>query len=132
MLGGARLTEELRIAAGPGQLRLAREYVEHAATAFGLEDRECYEVVVAVNEAVTNAIRHGAPDERGHVRLQTRIERERLTFIVLDSGSFEPAPGVAAGGSGGRGLGLMASLMDEMVLRTGPAGTAVELSRIAR
>ncbi len=60
----------------------------------------------AFNEAVTNAIRHGAPDEHGHIHLSVLVDGERLTLAVRDYGTFAcvevgivPRAPRAAGGS---------------------------------
>ena len=52
----------LRLPASQASLKRARRYVEETATAFGFDSDGCYELVFAVNEAVTNAIKHGRAD----------------------------------------------------------------------
>ena len=56
-------------------------------------------------------------------------DADRLTFAVRDRGTFvmpeADAPEVS---EGGRGLALMASLVDEVDLHIDPGGTTVRLS----
>jgi anti-sigma regulatory factor (Ser/Thr protein kinase) len=123
-------TSELRLAAQPSQLALAREYARAAVAAFGFDEERCYEVVCAFNEAVTNAIRHGLPDEQGQIHLSARSDGERLTLAVRDYGTFVAAAVAATPRcEGGRGFALMAALMDSVELRVSPASTTVCLSK---
>jgi anti-sigma regulatory factor (Ser/Thr protein kinase) len=112
-------------------LGVARRYAAAAAAAFGLDEDSCYELVYAVNEAVTNAIRHGAPDARGLIRLSVVVDTDRLTLSVRDYGTFVlPILKAAARSEHGRGLGLMAQFVDEVRLCIGPDGTTVSLSKV--
>jgi len=122
--------DELRLPALPAKLGVAREYAQQAAAAFGLDADRCYEFAFAVNEAVTNAIRHGAPDESGHIYLSVLAERDRLTLAVRDYGTFSGfAPGCAASTERGRGFALMVRVMDAVQLSVGSGSTTVRLSK---
>jgi anti-sigma regulatory factor (Ser/Thr protein kinase) len=125
----SRATSELRLSAQPSQLVRAREYARAAAAAFGFDDERCYEVVCAFNEAVTNAIRHGRPDERGQIDLSVQSDGERLTLAVRDYGKFVATVAATPRSEGGRGFALMAALMDDVELRISPASTTVCLSK---
>jgi serine/threonine-protein kinase RsbW len=121
---------ELHLRARRSELGTARKYARDVATAFGLDADTCYEFVVAVNEAVTNAIRHGAADDRGRIQLSVVTDAQRLTFAVRDQGTFVmPVMDGAENSEHGRGLSLMASLVDEVQLEIDPGGTTVRLSK---
>lgn len=121
---------ELRLPALRSELGKARKYAEDAAVAFGLDANGCYEFVFAVNEAVTNAIRHGAPDEHGSIWLGIVADAERLTFSVSDRGTFaSPVPMPVARAEHGRGLALMDHFVDDVELRSEPGSTTVSLSK---
>jgi anti-sigma regulatory factor (Ser/Thr protein kinase) len=125
------VTGELRLPAQPAKLAMAREYAHQAAAAFGLDADRRYEFVCGVNEAVTNAIRHGAPDEDGHIRLSVLSEGDRLTLAVSDYGTFtarEESRGANA--EGGRGFALMTCLMDQVQLCVASGSTTVRLSKV--
>jgi stage II sporulation protein AB (anti-sigma F factor) len=133
--GTGSLSSELGLPAELSQLAVARKFATQAAAAFGLDGDGCYEFVYAVNEAVTNAIRHGLPDERGLIHVSVSDEADRLTCVVRDCGTFIPPPeGLAASSEPaaeqGRGLMLMQILMDEVQLRTAPGSTTVYLSKV--
>jgi anti-sigma regulatory factor (Ser/Thr protein kinase) len=121
---------ELHVLARRSELGVARKYAEDVAAAFGLDADSRYEFVYAVNEAVTNAIRHGASDEEDMIHMSISTDAERLTFAVRDKGTFVmPDPDAGEVSEGGRGLALMASLVDEVDVHIDPGGTTVRLSK---
>jgi anti-sigma regulatory factor (Ser/Thr protein kinase) len=121
---------ELKLPARPAKLAAAREYAHEAAAAFGFDAERCYEVAFAVNEAVTNAIRHGRPDAHGCIRLSALADGNRLTLAVSDCGTFAASAAAStANGEGGRGFPLMARLMDAVQLCVSSESTTVRLSK---
>lgn len=129
-LRGYRSTRHFRIPADPSQLQVAREYVDEAAVDFGLWGADRYEFVFAVNEAVTNAVRHGAPYEDGTIALRIQSTDDTLICSVLDKGQFAAAQSVGSEmAEGGRGLTFMAMLTDEIKLSSSPSGTTVRLCK---
>jgi len=128
-------SSELCLPAECSQLAAARTFARQSAAAYGLDGDDCYEFAYAVNEAVTNAIRHGLPDERGFIRVTITAEADRLTCAVRDWGTFtapaeDPAASFDAAAEHGRGLALMRILMDEVRLHTSSGGTTVYLSKV--
>jgi anti-sigma regulatory factor (Ser/Thr protein kinase) len=123
-------TSELRLPAQPSALGTAREYAQTAAAVFGLDGDDRYKFVFAVNEAVTNAIRHGAPDKQGQIHLGIAASADRLTFVVRDCGTFVPRVRASSPKpEHGRGLALMAKLVDEVQLCSESGSTIVRLSK---
>src|SRR5271170_7664036 len=121
---------ELLLPARRAELAVARKYAADFAEAFGLEADDSYDFVLAVNEAVTNAVRHGASDDRGMIHLRIFADTDRLTFEVRDSGTFAmPVMDGPTNSDHGRGLALMASLVDEVQLAIDPGGTTVRLAK---
>ncbi len=121
---------ELKLPARPAKLAAAREYAHEAAAAFGFDAERCYEVAFAVNEAVTNAIRHGRPDAHGCIHLSALADGNRLTLAVRDCGTFTACDAATvANGEGGRGFPLMARLMDAVQLCVSSESTTVRLSK---
>ena len=127
----ANLAEsQLRLPALRSELGAARKYAADEAAAFGLDADDCHDFVCAVNEAVTNAIRHGASDEHGLIHLSIVADADRLTFAVRDRGTFVmPVLDGAMSSEHGRGLALMATLVDDVQLDIEPGGTTVRLSK---
>jgi anti-sigma regulatory factor (Ser/Thr protein kinase) len=107
-----------------------RRYADAAAAEFGLERGDRHEFVFAVNEAVTNAIKHGRPDRDGTIGLCIDTDGDTLICSVSDSGQFLPAPADSDPlPERGRGLNCMALMMDEIELSTAPDGTTVRLHK---
>jgi anti-sigma regulatory factor (Ser/Thr protein kinase) len=128
--GAGLAIDDLRLPAQPAKLRVAREYANRAAAAFGLDADRAYELAFAVNEAVTNAIRHGRPDAHGDIHLSVHAHGDRLTFAVRDYGTFSGyAPIGALDADRGRGFVLMTQVMDAVQLCVGAGNTTVRLSK---
>lgn len=126
-----RAESELHLPARRSELSTARKYAGDVGAEFGLDEDGCYDFVLAVNEAVTNAIRHGASDERGLIHLSIVADEDRVTFSVRDFGSFVmPVMDGPVNSDHGRGLAMMASLVDEVQLEIEPGGTTVRLSKV--
>jgi len=124
------ISGELLLPARPAELGVARDYALRTAAAFGFDEDECDELAFAVNEAVTNAIRHGAPNERGLISIEAIAQGQSLTFSVRDYGTFRRAAGPASPlAEGGRGFAMMARCTDAMQLCVGQGITTVRLSK---
>lgn len=107
-----------------GRLKEARDFAARAAEDFGFGEGACYDVKVAMSEAVTNAIQHGSSSPQDPIRIVIMAEGPALVFEVLDTGRFRPR--VMRRGElseSGRGLEFMRVLMDEVDLRPGEGGT---------
>jgi anti-sigma regulatory factor (Ser/Thr protein kinase) len=107
-----------------GLLKEARDFAARAAQEFGLNEGACYDVKVAMSEAVTNAIQHGSSSPQDPIRIAIMAEGPALVFEVLDTGRFRPR--VMRRGEfsqSGRGLEFMRVLMDEVDLQPTKGGT---------
>jgi anti-sigma regulatory factor (Ser/Thr protein kinase) len=123
--------EVLELPAEPLAIVRAREFTREAAIACNLNGSECYRFVYAVNEAVTNAIKHGAPDSRGMITLTVAHDSSVLTVAVRDSGAFDaPSASKRSSIEGGRGFELMLRLTDALHLQREDSGTTVFLSTL--
>lgn len=106
---------------------------DHLGRRIGLDEEACHWMGVALRESVVNAIKHGNANDEGkrvHVEF-TPLDGERpgLAIRVRDEGpGFDPAglPDCCAEEnllkSSGRGIFLIRSFMDELVLRRAPEG----------
>jgi anti-sigma regulatory factor (Ser/Thr protein kinase) len=112
-------------------LKDAREFAERVAIDFGLENGACYQVKLAMSEAVTNAIQHGSSSPDDEIRIWAIEEGGALVFEVLDTGRFRPR--VARRGDplpdSGRGLEFLRILMDEVDVRPGAKGTLLRFAK---
>ena len=112
-------------------LKDAREFAERVALDFGLENGACYQVKLAMSEAVTNAIQHGSSSPEDPIRIWAIEEGGALVFEVLDTGRFRAR--VARRGApvpdSGRGLAFLRLLMDEVDVRPGTKGTLLRFAK---
>jgi anti-sigma regulatory factor (Ser/Thr protein kinase) len=128
---------ELEFYARPEHLSEVRKLVERLAAKTALSRAELDDLLTAVEEAVANAIRHGAPHgERSRVRVVCQVTPHALTVQICDNG-----PGFAVGGrivmpgpdaTGGRGLPLMCALADTVEISSNSSGTSITLKKLAR
>jgi serine/threonine-protein kinase RsbW len=107
-----------------------REFVLKAARQFGFGEEEASKIVLAVDEACTNVIKHAyqnAPDRE--IEIVIRPDRDRLQITVIDDGkAFNPSiarlPDLKQHLShyrrGGLGIYLMRTLMDKVEYKYAP------------
>jgi anti-sigma regulatory factor (Ser/Thr protein kinase) len=121
---------EHSIQADLGLLKQARDFAERAAADFGLDDGACYDVKLAMSEAVTNAIQHGSSSRDDPISILVLADGPELVFEVLDTGRFMPR--VLTRGEleeSGRGLEFIRVLMDEVDLRPTDDGTLMRFTK---
>ncbi|WP_227983451.1 ATP-binding protein [Nocardia spumae] len=99
-----------------------REWLERG----GIGSDQIYDVLLAVDEACTNAVEHGYRHGPGIVRLRGAISGSDLYLSIVDRGSWEPA-GEPANPLRGRGLMMMRALVTDVDISSGPEGTRVDL-----
>jgi anti-sigma regulatory factor (Ser/Thr protein kinase) len=119
---------EHSIRADLARLKEARDFAERAAIEFGLPTHACYQVKLALSEAVTNAIQHGSSSPEDPVHIVVSEEPGAVVFEVVDTGRFVPR--VTRRGDmpeSGRGLEFMRLMMDQVDLDPGEHGTRLRL-----
>ncbi len=120
---------ELWLSADPKAVPQARHQAMQACTDAGFTDEDCFSLDLALGEALANAVMHGAPPladaqkDEHHVCLSLWGYGDRLIIHVCDRGpGFSPPrppyqmPAAAWGETHGRGLPLMETLTDAMVV----------------
>src|SRR5215213_7737363 len=121
----------LAISAGPPGLSEGRGFIDRALAAAGFDPAERYQITVATNEAVSNAMEHGAPCDAGHFHLAASVESGSFVFSVRDCGEFEsaaaPLPDPVA--ERGRGFAFMNLLMDDVRLDARAGETILRLAK---
>jgi serine/threonine-protein kinase RsbW len=117
------------------QLPSVRRFTEVHARRYKVDEGLVGDLVIAVNEIATNAVRHGSP----HAELSMWTEDGRVIAEIHDSGTWTPAD--APGGSpppleaeGGMGIWVARQICSAVNIMTGINGTVVrlELSPTAR
>jgi anti-sigma regulatory factor (Ser/Thr protein kinase) len=97
----------------------------------GVREPQLHEILIATGEACANAVEHsGAEGSRAGPAawIEASCDQATVRIVVADRGVWkEPDPAGSLGGRRGRGRLLMAELMDQAAIRTGPSGTTVQL-----
>jgi anti-sigma regulatory factor (Ser/Thr protein kinase)/ketosteroid isomerase-like protein len=121
----------LAISRGPRGLSEGRGFIDRALSAAGFDAAARYQISVATNEAVSNAMEHGMPCDDGHFHLAASVESGSFVFSVRDCGEFEssasPLPDPVA--ERGRGFAFMNLLMDDVRLDARAGGTTLRLAK---
>jgi anti-sigma regulatory factor (Ser/Thr protein kinase) len=121
----------LAIAPGPEGLSEGRGFIDRALSEAGFDAEARYQITVATNEAVSNAMEHGLPCDDGRLHLAASVESDSFVFSVRDCGDFEdtasPRPDPVA--ERGRGFAFMNLLMDEVRLDARAGETVIRLAK---
>ncbi len=115
-------------------IRMIESFIDNAKERFQLDDDIYGNIMIAVTEAVNNAIKHGnANDKSKNVFLSLSLDESMIRFVIRDEGSgfnYENLPDPTAPENieklGGRGIFLMKHLSDEVDFKDN--GRVVELS----
>ncbi|MCX6466843.1 MAG: ATP-binding protein [Pseudonocardiales bacterium] len=118
--------------ADPEQLVLIRRELARWLAPLALSDDETADVVLAVDEAAANVVRHAyGPEESGAVELTLWTEEAdaagpaTLSIEVVDHGQWRP-PGERPT-EGGRGIGLMSTMAESVLIHYDDRGSRVLL-----
>ncbi len=113
----------MRIVSDPKWLGLVRTVVEQCCLGFGAREESATAVVLAVNEAVANVMRHSyGGDATRPIRIACRVDGEMIEVRICDHGKeaeflsreIFPPDELRVGG---RGLFMIRALMDEIEYR---------------
>jgi serine/threonine-protein kinase RsbW len=115
-------------------IRMIESFIDNAREKYHLDDDIYGNIMIAVTEAVNNAIKHGNQSNSGkNVSLSLALEEGVIKFRVEDEGNgfdYEHLPDPTAPENlekpGGRGIFLMKHLADEVAFNE--KGKVVELS----
>ncbi|MGI8944988.1 MAG: ATP-binding protein [Thermoleophilaceae bacterium] len=108
----------------------AREWASKAAREFGFASEHCFQVKLAVSEAVANAIQHGSATPDDPVHISARERAGALVFEVRDTGVLIKRTGAwDETAERGRGLGLVALMMDEVELEPSERGSLLRFAK---
>jgi serine/threonine-protein kinase RsbW len=97
--------------------------VREACTAAGMPRKDTSAVLLAIEEAATNIIRHAYLYEKGALRLRVTIYARQITFSLIDYGrSFRPEGSgklnlerlIESGRRGGLGFYMIRKIMDSV------------------
>jgi serine/threonine-protein kinase RsbW len=113
----------LNVGTGASEMASICRFVEEASRELGLDDRLTRDLLLAVDEACINVMRHAYDGRRGDVEVTIELAEDGVRAVVRDWGApFDPLsvpePDVSAPlderTPGGLGLFLMRSVMDQV------------------
>jgi serine/threonine-protein kinase RsbW len=114
------LKVHMKMSSDPRLLAVVRGTVVQLAKALDFEDSQCRKITLAVDEALSNVIRHAYNNECNHeIELNCQTQADCLEFTFIDRGEpadparicAQPLDEVALGG---RGTHLIRQIMDEV------------------
>ena len=133
--------EDLTIFSDPANLAKVRVAVETGGKLTGFDQKECAAMALAVDEALTNVIRHaygGALDKEIKIAIEELNEvddHQGLLICIRDFGkAVDPCKikgrELADVRPGGLGVHIMREVMDEVVFKCQPdGGTLLRMSK---
>jgi serine/threonine-protein kinase RsbW len=103
-------------------IRMIESFIDNAKEKFMLDDDIYGNIMIAVTEAVNNAIKHGNKNNKSkNVTLSLTLDEGMIKFVVKDEGvgfNFQNLPDPTSPENiekpGGRGIFLMKHLSDEV------------------
>lgn len=118
----------------PENIRMIESFIDNAKDRFSLNDDMYGNIMIAVTEAVNNAIRHGNKcHSEKNVELNLAFQKSMLKFTVRDQGEGfdfshlpDPTSPENLENPGGRGIFLIKHLSDEVDFSDN--GRTIELS----
>jgi anti-sigma regulatory factor (Ser/Thr protein kinase) len=119
---------ELERPARPGVLAGIRQAIDHWLRGHSIDREVATEIMVAVNEACSNAIAHAYGPGRGTFNVRLERAEGSVEATVVDQGHWR-AP---RGEDRGRGLKIMRAAMDDVDVKTDRDGTEVVMRRALR
>jgi serine/threonine-protein kinase RsbW len=125
-------TQRLEIAADLDSLKLVRDFVEESTQLVGLNPERTGELLLAVDEAVTNIIVHGCPQGGCSIEMEFQGDPDACIFRIRDNATlFDPTsmlepdldiPPLERVSPGGFGVYLFRHLVDQTSYCTTPDG----------
>lgn len=115
-------------------IRMIESFIDNAREKFRLDDDIYGNIMIAVTEAVNNAIKHGNDNDKSkNVSLSLSLKDSLIQFVVKDEGNgfdYENLPDPTSPENiekiGGRGIFLMKHLSDEVQFKE--RGKVVQLN----
>lgn len=125
-------TQHLEIAADLDNLKQVRDFIEESTQLAGLDHERTGELLLAVDEAVTNIIMHGCPQGGCSIEMEFQGDPDACIIRIRDDAPlFDPTsrqepdldiPPLERESPGGFGVYLFKHLVDQTSYRTTPDG----------
>jgi serine/threonine-protein kinase RsbW len=119
---------QLSVDAEPENIRLVRQTVADAAVEAGADTAAVGAIALAVDEAVSNAVRHGYGSGTGSVHVSVEGDDSNFAVVVRDHGRGFTGREARKEHDGGFGLPLIEALTREYAVVSAPdRGTEVRM-----
>ena len=117
--------------AAPASATEARALVRDAASKLRLDGSTTWELMLATTEAVANAIEHGHPCDPRGIFLRVQALDGAVGVEVRDCGGCFPAQAqsLKPDQEGGRGMPIIATIMDSLEVKRGTGVTRVRFEK---
>lgn len=114
-------------------IRIVESFIDNAKEKYKLDDDIYGNVMIAVTEAVNNAIKHGNKSDKSKmVSLGLTLSDNKIEFNILDEGTGfdynnlpDPTSPENIDKTGGRGIFLMKHLCDEVSFKDNGRGVSL-------
>jgi anti-sigma regulatory factor (Ser/Thr protein kinase) len=129
------LTFRMKMTSDPRLLPVVRRTVAELAVVCGFEDAQCRSITLAVDEALSNILRHAYKNRCDQeVELSCESHSDCLEFNFIDHGEAADRSRICAQISddvapGGRGTHLIRRIMDEVCYDQIPEGNRLRLKK---
>lgn len=125
------MEKKFEILASSEVLSPLRKELRHLFTEAGWEKKAVEETLLAVDEALTNVIRHAYQGQSGKITLTVDASHDKIEIIMEDRGRrFDPTqvpePELPRHKPGGLGVHFIRTIMDQMIYE----GTDPEVNRL--
>jgi anti-sigma regulatory factor (Ser/Thr protein kinase) len=139
-MGDARRCLQLKFAmpSDPRYLPVVRGAIGPLAAAIGWDEAECRAIVLALDEALANVIRHAYHDRAdGLIELECRESTDGLEVTMLDNGDAVDRAKICAreigcDQPGGLGTHIIRKVMDRVSYEVSPDGNRFVASKLLR
>jgi len=125
----------IRMASDPRLLSVVRSAISELAAVWGFEEEQCGSVALAVDEALSNIIRHAYKNRCDQeIELNCVAHADCLEFSFADRGEAADLSRLCAqpldeSALGGRGTHLIRQIMDEVCYQRLPEGNGLTLKK---
>ncbi len=133
MTSSTKFTNSLQIKSEPQSINIIEKVIDELKTEYDIHEDSYGNILVAVTEAVNNAIAHGNKyDPTKNVTVNYEVDGDRISFTVIDEGNGfdyynlpDPTTPENLEKPAGRGVFLMKHLADQVIFSEN--GKMVEL-----
>jgi anti-sigma regulatory factor (Ser/Thr protein kinase) len=124
------MKRESWLPAVPESAPQARALVREIASELRLDGATTWELMLATTEAFANAVEHGAPCEGGGILLRIAGDAGGVGVEVADCGYYNgDARSSKPEGLGGRGIPIIAAIMDSLEVLPEAGSTRVRFEK---